>query len=92
VLYYKCHWTDAKASSNRKMADKSPTIDNLHTKNGNFICGVVEGNSEVSLNDVVTIELFARSVKVWYPKSQETILETVRPVLFCIIRLYCILY
>lgn len=28
----------------RKMAKNSPTIDNLNTKNGNFICGVVEGN------------------------------------------------
>ncbi|XP_049956889.1 protein O-GlcNAcase [Schistocerca serialis cubense] len=25
------------------MADKSATVDNLHVKNGNFICGVVEG-------------------------------------------------
>lgn len=28
----------------RKMAKNSPTVDNLNTKNGNFICGVVEGN------------------------------------------------
>ncbi|XP_046668184.1 protein O-GlcNAcase isoform X2 [Homalodisca vitripennis] len=29
--------------SSEKMAEDSPTIDNLNTKNGNFICGVVEG-------------------------------------------------
>lgn len=33
----------------RKMADDCPTIDNLNTKNGNFICGVVEGNFESSM-------------------------------------------
>lgn len=26
------------------MAEVSSTDDNLNTKNGNFICGVVEGN------------------------------------------------
>lgn len=26
------------------MAEVSTTDDNLNTKNGNFICGVVEGN------------------------------------------------
>lgn len=29
-----------------KMADDCPRIDNLNTKNGNFICGVVEGKFE----------------------------------------------
>jgi len=37
-----------RRSGSRKMADnKSAPIDNLHTKNGNFICGVVEGNLEI---------------------------------------------
>jgi hypothetical protein len=36
------------------MADnKSPSVDNLHTKNGNFICGVVEGNFEILQNDLI---------------------------------------
>jgi hypothetical protein len=38
------------------MADnKSAPIDNLHTKNGNFICGVVEGNTESKYNSVQAV-------------------------------------
>lgn len=39
--YRRCH---QRSCLLRKMAKNSPTIDNLNTKNGNFICGVVEGN------------------------------------------------
>jgi hypothetical protein len=54
------------------MADnKSPPIDNLHTKNGNFICGVVEGNSEkqiqqctANLNDKINIVM--KRISSWF--------------------------
>lgn len=39
--YRRCHQRSCLLG---KMAKNSPTIDNLNTKNGNFICGVVEGN------------------------------------------------
>lgn len=39
--YSRCHQRSCLLV---KMAKNSPTIDNLNTKNGNFICGVVEGN------------------------------------------------
>jgi hypothetical protein len=51
------------------MADnKSAPIDNLHTKNGNFICGVVEGNAGSKRNIILAFAFSMYGVKVKYIK------------------------
>lgn len=39
VVEHKCSCLERP----EKMAEENPCVDNLNTKNGNFICGVVEG-------------------------------------------------
>jgi hypothetical protein len=58
------------------MADtKSPPIDNLHTKNGNFICGVVEGNAESKYSNVLELAFHMYAVKIRYIKVYALVFE-----------------
>jgi hypothetical protein len=47
-----------------KMAENGTTLDNLNTKNGNFICGVVEG--EFSVNWMYQCLPSPNSLLIWF--------------------------